>query len=120
MFAMSESPKFRQITKKYKSRIEKRKDRLALRSTASYLFCRNTEKRYPYLCDKSSSSAAAQQQPSRSTAEVAAAAVVAVAASKAAQAAQHGKPFFAELSQQHRSPQNIVISTTSGETLNTI
>jgi len=32
---------------------------------------------------------------------------------------QHGKPFFAELSQQHRSPQNIIISTTSGETLNT-
>ena len=31
MFAMSESPKFRQITK-YKSRIEKRKERLALRS----------------------------------------------------------------------------------------
>ena len=34
VFAMSESPKFHQITKKFKSRIEKRKDRLASRSTA--------------------------------------------------------------------------------------
>ena len=75
---MSESPKFHQITKKYKFRIEKRKDRLASRSTA-YLF-RNTEKRYPYV-----TTAAAQQQLSSSTvaaaaAEAAAAAVVAVAA----------------------------------------
>ena len=32
---------------------------------------------------------------------------------------QHGKPFFTQLSQQHRSPQNMIMSTTSGETLNT-
>ena len=109
MFAMSESPKFRQITK-YKSRIEKRKDRLALRSTASYFF-RNTEKRYPYV-----TKAAAQQQHSSSSAE---------AQQKQQRRRwwrwrrrrrrrrrQHGKPFFAELSQQHRSPQNIIISTT--------
>ena len=57
MFVMSESPKFRQITK-YKSRTEKRKDRLALRSTASYFF-RSTAKRYPYV-----TKAAAQQQHS--------------------------------------------------------
>ena len=47
--------------KKYKSRVEKRKDRLALRSTASYFF-RNTEKRFPYV-----TTAAAQQQHSRSS-----------------------------------------------------
>jgi len=84
-----------------------------------YLFCRNTEKRYPYV-----TKAAAQQQHSSSSAE---------AQQKQQRRRwwrwrrrrrrrrrQHGKPFFAELSQQHRSPQNIIISTTSGETLNTI
>ena len=84
VFAMSESPKFHQITQKYKSRIEKRKDRLASRSTA--YFFRNTENRYPYV-----TTAAAQHQLSSSTAaaaaaEAAAAAVVAMAA-KAAKAA---------------------------------
>ena len=64
---MSESPKLHQITKHYKSRIEKRKDRLASRSTAH--FFRNTEKRYPYV-----TTAAAQQQLSSSTAAAAAAA----------------------------------------------
>ena len=57
---MSESPKFYQITKKYKSRFEKRKDRLASRSTA-YCF-RKTEERYPYV-----TAAAAQQQLSSSS-----------------------------------------------------
>ena len=120
MFAMSESPKFRQIQKKYKSRIEKRKERLALRSTASCLFCGNTEKRYPYV----TKAAAAEQQHSSSSAE---------AQQKQLRRRwwrwrrrrrrrrrQHGKPFFAQLSQQHRSPQSILISTTSGETFNTI
>ena len=60
VFAMSESPKFYQITKKYKSRFEKRKDRLASRSTA-YCF-RKTEERYPYV-----TAAAAQQQLSSSS-----------------------------------------------------
>ena len=53
--------------------IEKRKDRLASRSTA--YFFRNTEKRYPYV-----TTAAAQQQLSSSTAAAAAAAAEAAAA----------------------------------------
>ena len=65
VFAMSESPKFHQITKKCKSRIEKRKDRLVSRSTAYFL--RNTEKRYPYV-----TTTAAQQQLSSSSAAAAA------------------------------------------------
>ena len=48
-------------SQKYKSRTEKRKDRLPLRSTAS-CFLRNTEKRYPYV-----TKAAAQQHHSRSS-----------------------------------------------------
>ena len=101
-FAMIESRKFHQVTK-HKSRIEKRKDRLALRSTASYFF-RNTEKRYPYV-----TTTTAQQQLSSST--------VAAAAQQKQQRRrwwrwrrrrrkrrQHGKPFFAQLSQQHRGP----------------
>ena len=51
--------------KKYKSRIEKRKDRWASRSTAS--FFRSTGEEVP-VCDNSSSTAAAQQQRSSSTA----------------------------------------------------
>ena len=66
VFAMIESPKFHQITKKYKYNIEKRKDRLASRSTA--YFFRNTDKRYPFV-----TTAAAQQQLSSSTAAAAAA-----------------------------------------------
>ena len=102
VFAMSESPKFHQITKKYKSRIEKRNDRLASRSAAC--FFRNTEKRYLYV-----TTAAAQQQHSSSAA-------AAVAQQKQQRRRwwrfrrrrrrrrQHGKPFFAQLSQQRRGP----------------
>ena len=55
---MSESPKFHQITKNTNlvSKKEKKKDRIATRSTASDFF-RATEKRYPYV-----TTAAAQQQ----------------------------------------------------------
>ena len=77
VFAMSESPKIHQITKIQIS-YRKRKDRLALRSTASF-FVRNTEKRYPYV-----TTLGAQQQLSSSTAEAAAAAAAAVAAKAAA------------------------------------
>ena len=75
VFATRESPKFHQISKKYESRIEKRKDRLASRSTA--YFFRNTEKRYH-------TTAAAQQQLSSSSAAAAAAAAVVAVAAKAA------------------------------------
>ena len=91
---------------------------MALRSTASYFF-RNTEKRYPYVTkaaaqqQHSSSSAAAQQKQQRRR-------WWRWRRRRRRRRRQHGKPFFAELSQQHRSPQNIIISTTSGETLNTI
>ena len=61
VFAMSESPKFHHTTKKYKSRIEKRIDRLASRSIA--YFFRDTETRYPCV-----TTAAAQQRLSSSTA----------------------------------------------------
>ena len=101
VFAMNESPKFRQITK-YKSRIEKRKERLAFRSTASYVF-RNTKKRYPYMTkaadqqQHSSSSAAAQQKLQRRR-------WWRWRRRRRCRRRQHGKPFFAQLSQQHRSP----------------
>ena len=86
VFAMSKSPKFHQITRKYKYRIEKRKDRLTSRSTAAYLF--RTGEEVP-VCDNSSSTAAGQQQLSSSSsssssiAEAAAAVAVAVAAKAA-------------------------------------
>ena len=84
VFAMIESPKFHQITKNDKSGIEKRKDRLASRSTAH--FFRNTEKRYPYV-----TTAAAQQQLSSSGAAAAAAAAAAAEAAAAAVVAVEAK-----------------------------
>ena len=87
MFAMSESPKFRQITKIQIS--HRKKERSVGIAKHSIIFFWEHGEEVP-LCGKKSSSvaaqqlAAAQQQLSSSTAEAAAAAVVAVAASKAA------------------------------------
>ena len=63
MFAMSESPKFRQITKN--TNLVSKKGKIGWHCEAQhhiYLFCRNPEKRYPYV-----TKAAAQQQHSRSS-----------------------------------------------------
>ena len=81
MVAMSESPKFRQITKTQIS--YRKKERSVGIAKHSILFFYEHGEEVP-LCDKSSSSAAAQQQLSSSTAEAAAAAVVPVVAAKVA------------------------------------
>ena len=95
--------------KKYEPCIEKRKYRLALRSTAQYFFrTRRRGTRTWYVINSSSSTAAAQQQLSSSSA---------AAQQKQRRRRrrwlwrrrrrkrrQHGKPFFAQLSQQHRGP----------------
>ena len=118
---MSESPKFLQITKKNTNLVSK-KGQIGWHCEAQHhVYVVGTRRKgTPIYVTK----AAAQQQHSSSSAE---------AEQKQQRRRwwrwrrrrrrrrrQHGKPFFAELSQQHRSPQNIIISTTSGETLNTI
>ena len=81
MLAMSESPKFRYITKIQIS--YRKKERSVAIAKHSIIFFKEHGEEVP-LCDKSSSSAAAQQQLSSSTAEAAAAAVVPVVAAKVA------------------------------------
>ena len=81
MLAMSESPKFRYITKIQIS--YRKKERSVAIAKHSIIFFKEHGEEVP-LCDKSSRSAAAQQQLSSITPQAAAAAVVAVAASKAA------------------------------------
>ena len=102
VFAMSESPKFHHITKIQIS--YRKKERSVGIAKHSILFFRNTEKRYPYV-----TTAAAQQQLSRSTAAAAAAQQKQQRRwwwqwRRRRRRRQHGKPFVAQLSQQHRGP----------------
>ena len=81
---MSGSPKFHQITNKYKSRIEKRKKERSVgnaKHRISFFYEHGEE--VP-VCDNSSGTAAAQQQHSSSISSTAEAAAAAVVAAKAA------------------------------------
>ena len=122
MLAMNESPKFRQITKKIPgTNLVSKKGKIGWHCEAQhhiYLFCRNAEKRYPYV-----TKAAAQQQHSSSSA----------AAQPKQQRRrwwrwrrrrrcrrrQHGKPFLHSCRSSTVVHKKNLISTTSGETCNT-
>ena len=107
-FAMSESPKFHQITKKYYSctNLEhvSKKGKIGWHRGAQHsLYFYEHGEEVP-VCDNGSSTAAVQQQRSSSSSTAEAAAGAVRWRRRRCRPRQHGKPFFAQLSQQHRGP----------------